>query len=254
MGAVVLATFLHTVISVCVKQAWFDANIIDIQRKRHTSNLCKCSFWVALYEVPVILPRDWRQRKLLPVSLNAEPLRRMTTMREARSMSFENIIAASLPNVINTPRIWAKDGARWWSSLDQCHSPDSEDAGLFADYLEQVLLHDSFSLPEEKRKPTVRKKAPNDRDQITYTESFKSYSLVLDSEETQGPAPDETESGLLPTWLPWARSMEAAVAPAASVPDPLADVWEELRLARLELESGNSVSNKRYNTELFVYY
>ena len=33
-------------------------------------------------------------------------------------MSFEDIIAASLPDVKNSPRIWGKDGVRWYSSFD----------------------------------------------------------------------------------------------------------------------------------------
>lgn len=33
-------------------------------------------------------------------------------------MSFVEIIAASLPNVVSARRIWAKDGTRWGSSFD----------------------------------------------------------------------------------------------------------------------------------------
>jgi hypothetical protein len=92
--------------------------VIDIERKPHTPKSCKCAFRIALYRIPPSLPRDCRERTLLPISQNLVDWKKLSIMREARSMPFEEVVAASLPNVINTPRIWAKDGARWYSSFD----------------------------------------------------------------------------------------------------------------------------------------
>lgn len=55
-------------------------------------------------------------------------------MREARGMTFQQVVAASLPSVTNPPRIWAKDGIRWYSSFisasrDRSFSFESRVAG-----------------------------------------------------------------------------------------------------------------------------
>ncbi|KAG0616438.1 hypothetical protein M758_5G115600 [Ceratodon purpureus] len=119
---------IHAGIDVCVmtrhkhsdekSAAWYDAKVIDIERRPHTPKSCKCSFKIALYSIPASLPRDCRDRTLLPVSQNTVSWKNLSIMREARSLSFEAIVAASLPNVVNSPKIWAKDGTRWFSSFD----------------------------------------------------------------------------------------------------------------------------------------
>ena len=233
-------------------QAWFDARIIEVDRKPHIAKTCECSFWYALYEIPKFLPRDWSKRKLLQISPNPVSLSGITTMREAIGMSFEETIAASLPNsLVNAPKtFWVKDGARWYSSLKDStdHSFDE-----FADYLESQLIS-AQPFFSEKKPPSLKKPGRHSTDdhqpvagpkkEITYTELFmKSMEQVQSdtqcSEELEV-EDDDDESGLLPSWNPF--QVEQFVAPAP-VKDPYADAWEAMHDA---LESIHKVCHTMY--------
>lgn len=78
--------------------------------------------------------------------------------------------------------------------------------------------------------------------EITYAELFESVEPVqlnIPSEE-KGPAEG---SGLLPSWNPMMESVDPALLQEVQ-DDPLADVWEDMRVAQ---ESENEVSNRAYN-------
>jgi len=72
-------------------------------------------------------------------------------MREAKSMSFRQFIAASLSGAIKPPRIWAKDGSRWYSSLD--HVSISRDRSFS---LESSVAGGRLSHREESKSPELR--------------------------------------------------------------------------------------------------
>jgi hypothetical protein len=244
---------MHGSVQICM-QAWFDARIIEVDRKPHMAKTCECSFWYALYEMPEFLPRDWSKRKLLQISPNPVALSGITTMREAIGMSFEETIAASLPNSLdNAPRIfWIKDGARWYSSLKDSTATPDHSLDEFADYLESQLISAQpyFS---EKKPPSLKKPGRRSTDhqpvagpknvtnEITYAELFMRSVEQIQSdtppeEEVDDSGDDDDESGLLPSWNPF----QVQVVAPAPVKDPYADAWAAMHAA---LESIQKVCN-----------
>ncbi|XP_024365304.1 uncharacterized protein [Physcomitrium patens] len=98
-------------------RAWYDAKVVDVTRKQHTPKTCKCFFQIALYTIPTTLPCNHRERLLLPNYAKPVGLGEMHIMREARGITFQQVVSASLPSVTNIPRVWAKDGILWCSSF-----------------------------------------------------------------------------------------------------------------------------------------
>lgn len=182
-------------------------------------------------------------------------------------MSFDEIIAASLPDaLISIPRIWSKDGARWYSTVESARpaSENSDELGDFAGYLEKLLSQPFLPkgkskanvlnwpfLPKGKSKPNVLNRpllhsepnrfksrattaaaaARNGAKEIAFAEYYRSVRQA----KLDIPPEEIDEEGLLPSWNPFIHIQSVAAAP---LHDPLADIWEDMRLA---LESINKV-------------
>ncbi|KAG0579855.1 hypothetical protein KC19_4G129000 [Ceratodon purpureus] len=220
---------------------WFDAKVISIKRKPHSSNSCECLFRIALYEIPKNLPTDWSRRKLLPVSPEAVALKEITTMREAKDIEFEEIISASLTNTISSsPRIWVTDGKCWYSTLQSARPAFEISHGLdddYAEYLERLLLCQPLEQEQIRPKkvgstePAFRKNVAVPKataKEITYADLFfKNMELVQCDDSSENLIQDsDDESGLLPSWNPLELNRYVDPEP---VPDPYEDVWEDMQ-------------------------